>query len=141
MIFVLYQGTAVANQMCCHCLSSNKSRLPDNRDEWPIHKIDSSTYSAVCENLDLKLGKKPLVEALGCFSTKEVAKLQQKHSPTGGIGLSKEALGIWGNSDCTHNVSKLKKILKEDMQRIDVLQEIEEWETFSVCHRCGIRLN
>jgi hypothetical protein len=37
-------------------------------------------------------------------------------------------------------VGALKKILKDTMQRDDVVEEIEKWENLSVCHGCGIKL-
>jgi hypothetical protein len=57
------------------------------------------------------------------------------------VGTAEEVLNKWGSSNQENNVGALKKILKNTMQRDDVVVEIEKWENLSVCHGCGIKLN
>jgi hypothetical protein len=57
------------------------------------------------------------------------------------LGTAKEVLGKWGSRNQENNVAALKKLLKDTMQRSDVVIEIEKWENLSVCHGCGIKLN
>ncbi|CAB3993156.1 5 -methylthioadenosine S-adenosylhomocysteine nucleosidase-like isoform X16 [Paramuricea clavata] len=58
----------------------------------------------------------------------------------GGTGIAEVALQKWGTGNRQHNVGALKKIVEETMARVDVINEIENWEQLCVCHGCGNKL-
>ena len=130
-----------APRMCNSCHATDKNQFPDDRNEWPIDKIEISYYEKICELLDLGEGsKQPILSALGCFNQIEVATMNQKFKEKGGTGIAKVALQKWGTADRKNNVGALKKIVENVMKRIDVLVEIENWQQLPVCHGCSIKL-
>jgi hypothetical protein len=127
--------------MCSSCVSKDKTQLSSDRDKWPIDKIENGCFRQICDLLDLAdRTKEPLMSALGCFDQTEAAYIKTKYGEKGGVGTAKEVLGKWGSRNQENNVGALKKILKDTMQRSDVVIEIEKWENLSVCHGCGINL-
>ncbi len=128
------------SDMCDHCIMKQGTQPSADRNEWPIDKIELGYLEEICKLLDLDdRSKKPLLVALGCFTSIDAASIIKQFEPKGGKGIAKKALGIWGTVDRTHSVGALKKILSS-MPRCDVLQVIENWEKLSVCHGCGITL-
>ena len=128
-----------ASRMCVSCRATNEH--PDDRNKWPIHKVEIGYFEKICELLDLhEHSKVPILSALECFNHTEVATMKQKFEAQGGIGLAKVALQKWGTGKRQNNVGALKKIVENTMERIDVLEEIEKWEKLPVCHGCGIKL-
>ena len=79
------------------------------------------------------------MSALGGFDQTMAACIEKKYERVGGLGIAEVVLGRWGSSNHENNVGALKKVLKDTMQRDDVVVEIEEWENLSVCHGCGTR--
>jgi protein-arginine kinase activator protein McsA len=128
--------------MCSSCASKDETPLSSDRNKWPIGKIEISCFQQICKLLDLaEKSKEPLVSALGCFDQITAARIVKTYGEKGGLGTAKELLGRWGSRNHENNVGALKKILKDTMQRSDVVIEIEKWENLSVCHGCGIKLN
>ncbi|CAB4014032.1 Hypothetical predicted protein [Paramuricea clavata] len=128
--------------MCSSCDSKDKTPLSSDRDKWPIGKIEFGCFDEICKLLDLTdRSKKPLMSALGGFDQTTAACIEKKYERMGGVGIAEVVLGRWGSSNQENNVGALKKILKDTMQRDDVVVEIEKWENLSVCHGCGIKLN
>ncbi|XP_028398327.1 uncharacterized protein LOC114521951 [Dendronephthya gigantea] len=126
------------DKTCNAC--SYVSLQPDDRNSWPIYKMENAHFEKICVLLDLPdRSREPLLSVLGCFSVTEVAEINQRCGPTG-VGTARIALIRWGNYDRKNNVGALKKILNERMKRNDVLDVIEEWEKLPVCHGCCIRL-
>ena len=126
--------------MCSSCASKDKTPLSSDRDKWPIGKIEFGCFDEICKLLDLTdRSKKPLMSALGGFDQTMAACIEKKYERVGGLGIAEVVLGRWGSSNHENTVGALKKILKDTMQRDDVVVEIEEWENLSVCHGCGIR--
>ncbi|CAB4003535.1 Transcriptional-regulating factor 1 [Paramuricea clavata] len=127
--------------MCSSCASKDKTPLSSDRDKWPIGKIEFGCFRQICKLLDLAdSSKEPLLSALGGFDQTTAAYIEKKYEIMR-VGIAKEVLDIWGSSSHENNVGALKKILKHTMQRIDVVDEIENWENLSVCHGCGIKCN
>jgi hypothetical protein len=128
--------------MCSSCTSKDETQLSSDRYKWPIGKIENSCFRQICKLLDLAdRSKEPLMGALGGFDQTTAAYIEKKYEGNGGLGTAKKALGKWGSRNQENNVGALKKILKDTMQRVDVVDEIEKWENLSVCHGCGIKLN
>jgi hypothetical protein len=130
------------SKMCVSCDdATNKHQLPDDRNKWPIDKIELSYLQAICKLLDLDhVSNEPILSALECFNQLQAATMKKQFEGNGGIGLAHDALKIWGTADDENNVGALKKIVKNKMKRIDVLNEIKKWEKLSVCHGCGMKL-
>ena len=126
--------------MCGECVENDKSQQPHDRDNWPIYKIENGCLEEICKLLDLDRSAKSLMVALGCFSANEAALITKEFMPSG-CGIAKRALDRWGASKKENNVGALKKILEETMQRVDVVNVIEDWEKKRVCHGCGVKLN
>jgi hypothetical protein len=125
--------------MCSSCASS-ETQLSSDREKWPIGKIEIGCFQKICELLDLAdRSSEPLMTALGCFSQTTVAYIDTKYERVR-VGIAKEVRDKWGSRNQENNVGALKKILKDTMQRDDVVEEIEKWENLSVCHGCGIKL-
>jgi hypothetical protein len=128
--------------MCSSCASTDETPPSSDREKWPIAKIECGCFHQICKLLDLaNRSKVPLMSALGGFDQTTVAGIKTKYGEKGGLGTAEEVLGKWGSSNQENNVGALKKILKDTMQRVDVVGEIEKWEKLSVCHGCGIKLN
>jgi hypothetical protein len=128
--------------MCSSCVSKDETPLSSDQDKWPIGKIENSSIHQICILLDLSdRSKEPLMNALGCFDQTTAAYIKTKYGEKGGVGTAEEVLNKWGSSNQENNVGALKKILKDNMQRVDVVEEIEKWEKLFVCHGCGIKLN
>jgi hypothetical protein len=127
--------------MCGTCVSIDETPLSSDRDKWPIGKIEIGCFYQICHLLDLEYSKVPLMSALDGFNQTMAACIEKKYEGNGGVGIAKEVLCKWGSSDQENNVGALKKILKDTMQRDDVVVEIEKWENLRVCHGCGIKLN
>ena len=117
----------------------SETKLPADRNKWPIYKIELGYLEKICKLLDLERSDKSLLVALSCFTGDDAASIKTEFAPTGGQGMANKALGRWATADLTHNVGALKEILSS-MPRVDVLQQIEHWEKLSVCHGCGIKL-
>ena len=129
------------HKMCNPCVSKAETQLSDDRNNWAIFKMETAHYREICKLLDLSdRSKEPLLSALGCFDVTESDTIKQEFTSCGGVGTAKKALGRWGNEDRNNNVGALKKILKDKMKRIDVLDVIEKWEKLPVCHGCGVSL-
>jgi hypothetical protein len=129
-------------KMCSSCTSKDETQLLINRDEWPIGKIENGCFHNICKLLDLAdRSNEPLMSALDGFDQTMAACIKKRYEGNGGLGTAEEALGKWGSSNHENNVRALKKILKDTMKRVDVLDEIKKWEKLPVCHGCGIRLN
>jgi hypothetical protein len=129
-------------KMCESCDLKDETELSSDRDKWPIGKIETCCFHKICKLLDLAdHSKEPLMNALGGFDQTTVAYIEKKYEGNGGFGTAKKVLGKWGSRNQENNVGALKKILKDTMQRIDVVVEIEIWENLSICHGCGIKLN
>ena len=128
--------------MCSSCTSKDETQLASDRDKWPIAKIEIGCFHEICKLLDLAYcSKEPLVNALGGFDQTTAAGIKITCEVKGGSGTAEVILGKWGSSDQeNNNVGALKKILKDTMQRDDVVVEIEKWENLSVCHGCGIKM-
>ena len=127
------------DKMCGMCVINREEQLPDDRDKWPIDKIEHGCFQKMCELIDLSdRSKIPLMSALSGFSNNDADSITQEFTAKGGRGIAKKALGKWGASDRSHNVGALKEILQHAMQRVDVILEIERWEKMSVCHGCGL---
>ncbi|CAB4018755.1 Hypothetical predicted protein [Paramuricea clavata] len=127
--------------MCRSCASKHETQLSSDRDKWPIGKIENGCFYKICNLLDLAyLSNEPLMNALGCFDQTTAAGIEKKYEREGGLGIAKEVLGKWGSSNQENNVGALKKILEDTMKRVDVVIEIEKWESLSVCHGCGITI-
>ena len=127
--------------MCSSC-DSSETPLSSDRDKWPIDKIEIGCFQQICKLLDLaEKSKEPLVSACECFDQITAACIEKTYGQKGGMGTAKEVLGKWGSRNQENNVGALKKILKDTMQRSDVVVEIKKWEDLSVCHGCGIKLN
>ena len=128
--------------MCSSCASKDETQLSSDRDKWCIGKVETGCFQKICELLDLAdRSKEPLVSALGCFDQTAAACIEKKYREKGGLGTAKEVLDKWGSRNRENNMGALKKILKDNMQRDDVVEEIEKWEKLSVCHGCGIKWN
>ena len=126
--------------MCESCYLKDETQLSSDREKWPIGKIETCCFHKICKLLDLAdRSKEPLMNALGSFDQTEAAYIDKKYDR--GVGIAEVALGQWGSSNQENNVGALKKILKDTMERIDVVDEIEKWENLSVCHGSGIKLN
>ena len=135
------QFSPTTDKMCDECVMNSETQLSDERDKWPIDKIEHGCLQKMCELIDLPdRSREPLMSALGDFSNNEADSITQEFTATGGKGISKRALDMWGTSDRSHNVGALKEILRHTMRRDDVIQRIEKWEKMSVCHGCGIKL-
>ena len=142
MSFITDTTVSTPVKMCGSCDLKHEMLLSSNKEKWPIGKIEYGCFHQICKLLDLSYcSKVPLMSALGGFDQTMAAFIEKKYEKEGGLGTAKEVLGMWGSSNHENNVSALKKILKDTMQRVDVVVEIEEWEKLSVCHRCGIKLN
>jgi hypothetical protein len=129
-------------KMCSSCVSKDETPLSDKRDEWPIGKIEIGCFNQICKLLDIDTrSKEPLMIALGGFDQTVAAGIKKKFEAKGGSGIAEEVLGKWGSSKHENNVGALKKILKDIMERNDVVLEIKKWEKLSVCHGCGARLD
>jgi hypothetical protein len=128
--------------MCSSCASKDETPFSSDQDKWPIGKIENGCFQQTCKLLDLAVRSKvPLTSALDGFDQTEAAYIKTKYEREGGVGTAEEVLGKWGSRNKENNVGALKKILKDKMQRSDVVDEIEKWENLSVCHGCGIKLN
>jgi hypothetical protein len=129
--------------MCSSCASKDETQLSSDREKWPIAKIEIGCFDEICKLLDLAYGsKEPLMSALGSFDQTEAAGIIITYEARGGSGTAEEVLCKWGSSDQeNNNVGVLKKILKDTMQRDDVVVEIEKWKKLSVCHGCGIKMH
>jgi hypothetical protein len=129
--------------MCRSCTSKGETQLSSDRDKWPIGKIENRCFHQICSLLDLAVrSKEPLMSALDGFDRTMAAGIKTKYEAKGGLGTAEEVLNKWGSRNQeNNNVGALKKILKDAMQRDDVVVEIEKWENLSVCHGCGIKLN
>jgi hypothetical protein len=129
--------------MCESCTSKDETQLSSDRDKWPIGKIENGCFHQICSLLDLAVrSKEPLMSALDGFDQTMAAGIKTKYEAKGGLGTAKEVLNKWGSSNQeNNNVGALKKILKDTMQRDDVVVEIEKLENLRVCHGCGIKLN
>ena len=77
--------------------------------------------------------------ALGGLDQTTAAGVKITYEVKGGSGTAEVILGKWQSSNQENNVGALKKILKDTMQRDDVVVEIEKWEKLSVCHGCQRR--
>ncbi|CAB4021516.1 Hypothetical predicted protein [Paramuricea clavata] len=129
-------------KMCGSCTSKDETQLSSDRDKWPIGKIENGCFHQICSLLDLAVrSKEPLMSALDGFDQTTAAGIKTKYEAKGGLGTAEEVLGKWGSRNQENNVGALKKILKDTMQRDDVVIEIEKWENLRVCHGCGIKLN
>jgi protein-arginine kinase activator protein McsA len=130
-------------KMCGSCASKDETQLSSDRDKWPIDKIEIGCFHQICKLLDLAVrSKEPLMNALGCFDQTEAACIKITYETRGGSGTAEEVLSKWGSRNQeNNNVGALKKILKDNMQRDDVVVKIEKWEKLSVCHGCGIKFN
>ena len=127
--------------MCGECVKNGKSQLPDDRDNWPIYKMEIGCLDEIYKLLDLDdPSSEPLMVALGGFSKHE-ADLIKKECMPNGCGIARKALDRWGASKSENNVGALKAILKETMKRQDVVDVIENWKKLRVCHGCGVKLN
>jgi hypothetical protein len=128
-------------KMCSSCTSKDETQLSSDRDKWPIDKIEIGCFHQICKLLDLAVrSKEPLMNALGCFDQTEAAGIKITYETRGGSGTAEEVLSKWGSRNQeNNNVGALKKILKDNMQRDDVVVKIEKWEKLSVCHGCGIK--
>jgi hypothetical protein len=130
-----------ASEMCVSCGATNKNQLPDDRNKWPIDKIEISSFQKISKLLDLdQFSKVPILSALECFDRLEIATMKKQCEAKGGTGIAEVALQRWGTGKRQNNVGALKKIVEETMGRVDVLDEIENWEKLCVCHGCGIKL-
>ncbi|CAB4028249.1 Hypothetical predicted protein [Paramuricea clavata] len=135
------ESVPTRGEMCPRCIMTDETDLPQDRNKWPIAQIEKDCFQEICNLLDLyDLSKEPLMIALDCFTTKEVTLITQEFMATRGKGMASKALGIWGTSEDGNNVGTLKDILKNTMERVDVLEKIENWEKLSVCYGCGINL-
>ena len=123
--------------MCSSCSLKNEQPLSPDRNEWPIHKIETSYYEEICKLLDIKdRSSLSICAVLGCFPQTEAKAIEQQFK--NGTGVANKALSIWGASNRANNVGALKKIFEE--KRYDVFEEIEKWEKIPVCHGCGVKL-
>jgi hypothetical protein len=126
--------------MCSSCASKDETQLSSDREKWPIGNIEIGCFDEICKLLDLAYcSKKPLVNALGGLDQTTAAGIKITYEVKGGSGTAEEVLGKWGSSNQENNVGALKKILKDNMQRDDVVVEIEKCEKLSVCHGCERR--
>jgi hypothetical protein len=135
------QMSSKESPMCSSCASKDETPLSSDREKWPIGKIEIGCFYQICNLLDLEYSKVPLMSALGGFDQTTAAGIKKTYEGKGGSGIAEAVLGKWGSSNQENNVGVLKKILKDTMQRVDVVGEIEKWEKLSICHGCGNKLN
>ena len=123
--------------LCSVCIANCEN--PGDRDSWPIHKIEHGCLDEIYMLLDLEdRSNKSLLAALG-FTSTDADSIRQTCRQKG-CSMAKNALGKWGTSEKVHNVGALKKILKNELKRVDVLEVFEKWEKLHVCHGCGVKL-
>jgi hypothetical protein len=135
-------GSEETPPMCSSCSSKGATQLSSDRDKWPIGKIEIGCFQKICKLLDLAdWNNEPLISALDGFDRTMAAEIKKKYEANGGLGTAEEVLGKWGSSNHENNVEALQKILKDIVKRVDVFDEIEQWENLSVCHGCGVKLN
>ena len=126
--------------MCSSCASKDETQLSSDWEKWPIGKIEIGCFDEICKLLDLAYcSKKPLMNALGGLDQTTAAGIKITYEVKGGSGTAEVILSKWGSLNQENNVGALKKILKDTMQRDDVVVEIEKWEKLSVCHGCERR--
>ena len=127
--------------LCGKCEKKRVSQLPDDRNYWPIYKMEIGCLEKIYKLLDLDdRSAESLMVALGGFSVNDADLIKKECMPSG-CGIAKKALDKWGTSNTKNNVGALKKILEKTMKRMDVVEEIEYWKELHVCHGCGVKLN